>query len=153
MKTILIQNLLFALQALQVFILIFHDWIPFGRLNDAAAVRRVHGFKRVLIGTLINAVPFSFGLAASLYYAVRPLPHWLWLYLFIAYGILFAGEIESWWLTYFFGYKEATRASSYRTMFGNTHAFLPERHGIVPNTLHCALHAATLSTLILLLTL
>ena len=142
--------LLLALQAFQVFILIFHDWIPLGRLNDVAAVMRVHGFKRVLIGTLINAIPFSFGLAASIYYWGQPLPHWLWIYLIIAYGILFAGEIESWWLTYFFGYREAARAESYRTMFGNTHAFLPVRHGIAPNTLHVILHSATLLTLILL---
>ena len=145
------QNLLFTLQALQVFILIFHDWIPLGRLNDVAAVFRQHGFRRVLIGTLINAIPFSFGLGASLYYWGQPQPHWLWLYLLIAYGILFAGEIESWWLTYFFGYKQSARAAPYRAMFGNTHAFLPERHGITPNTLHCILHAATLATLIVLL--
>jgi hypothetical protein len=145
------QNTLLALQALQVFILIFHDWIPLGRLNDVAAVRRQHGFRRVLIGTLINAIPFLLGLAASLYYADQPSQHWLWLYLIIAYGILFAGEIESWWLTYFFGYKEQARAEPYRIMFGNTHAFLPVRHGIVPNTLHCVLHGATLATLILLL--
>jgi hypothetical protein len=35
-------------------------------------------------------------------------------------------------------------------MFGNTHAFLPERNGIVPNTLHCILHAATVATLVVL---
>ena len=35
-------------------------------------------------------------------------------------------------------------------MFGRTHAFLPERIGIRPNTLHVILHAATLTTLILL---
>lgn len=136
------QNILLGLQVLQVSILIFHDWIPLGRLNDVATVRRVHGFKKILIGTLINAIPFSFGLAASLYYWGQPLPHWLWMYLIIAYGILFAGEIETWWLTYFFGYKDAARAAPYRTMFGSTHAFLPVRHGIAPNTLHVILHSA-----------
>jgi hypothetical protein len=35
-------------------------------------------------------------------------------------------------------------------MFGNTHAFLPERNGIRPNTLHILLHACTAATLVLL---
>jgi hypothetical protein len=33
-------------------------------------------------------------------------------------------------------------------MFGRTHAFLHERHGITPNTLHVALHAATVVALV-----
>ena len=35
-------------------------------------------------------------------------------------------------------------------MFGRTHAFLPERNGIRPNTLHVILQVATLTTLVLL---
>ena len=35
-------------------------------------------------------------------------------------------------------------------MFGNTHAFLPPRNGIAPNTLHVILHISTLATLALL---
>ncbi|MBE3562597.1 MAG: hypothetical protein IMX05_02540 [Hydrogenibacillus schlegelii] len=35
--------------------------------------------------------------------------------------------------------------SRYQAMFGNTHAFLPVRHGIVPNTAHVILHFATLT--------
>ena len=35
-------------------------------------------------------------------------------------------------------------------MFGTTHAFLPERNGILLNTLHVILHAATVSLLIAL---
>jgi hypothetical protein len=42
------------------------------------------------------------------------------------------------------------RAARYRAMFGSTHAFLPERNGIVPNTLHCLLHAATVAMLLAL---
>ena len=90
--------------------LALHDWVPLARLNNIAAVRRVHGVQRILIGTLINAVPFTFGLEQAFITRGQPLPHWLWMYLIISYGILFAGEIEeSWWLTYFFGYKEAAR--------------------------------------------
>jgi hypothetical protein len=35
-------------------------------------------------------------------------------------------------------------------MFGATHAFLPERHGIRPNTLHISLHVAMVGVLALL---
>jgi hypothetical protein len=70
-------------------------------------------------------------------------------YLIVAYGILFIGEIESWWATYLFGYK-ASRAESYRAMFGSTHVFLPIRYGIVPKSLHVVLHSTTLATLVLL---
>jgi len=52
-------------------------------------------------------------------------------------------------IPYFFR-PDVKRAARYRAMFGHTHAFLPERNGIVPNTLHVALHAATLATLLIL---
>ncbi len=45
---------------------------------------------------------------------------------------------------------EPVRAERYRKMFGNTHAFLPERNGMVPNTAHVSLHIATLATLVVL---
>ena len=32
-------------------------------------------------------------------------------------------------------------------MFGGTHAFLPERNGVRPNTLHVVLHGCTAATL------
>lgn len=35
-------------------------------------------------------------------------------------------------------------------MFGNTHAFLPARNGIRPNTLHVILHLATLASVVIL---
>jgi hypothetical protein len=35
-------------------------------------------------------------------------------------------------------------------MFGNTHSFLPQRNGMVPNTAHILLHVATLATLVVL---
>ena len=52
-------------------------------------------------------------------------------------------------MPYFFGWPGG-KEERYRAMFGNTHAFLLPRNGIVPNTLHVILHAATLATLLLL---
>jgi hypothetical protein len=42
------------------------------------------------------------------------------------------------------------RAARYDAMFGGTHAFLPVRNGIRPNTLHVILHGATALTLAVL---
>jgi len=36
-------------------------------------------------------------------------------------------------------------------MFGNTHSFLPQRNGMVPNTAHILLHLATAGMLLCLL--
>jgi hypothetical protein len=139
---------LIVLQAFHVGFLALHDWVPLPPLNDIAAQRRFKPWQVRLAGTLINTVPFLFGFAVSLSH-LNAIPHWLMIYLLAAYGFLFVGEIESWWATYFFGYRATTRAGIYSDLYGKTHAFLPPRHGIVPNTLHVILHSATLVTLTL----
>lgn len=140
---------LFGLQCFHVLFLCFHDWIPLGRFNDVKAVRAANPGKKPLFGTLVSAAPFAFGLAASAYYLGRNYPGWLLWYLGVSYLLLFLGELRAWWIPYFFR-ADASRASRYQTMFGSTHAFLPERNGIRPNTLHVALHAATFATLVIL---
>jgi hypothetical protein len=143
--------LLIFLQALQVAFLWLHDWVPLGRLNDVAAVRAVDSTMRLIRVTLIQSVPFTIGLVFSCLYFARgaAYPGWLWYWLWISYGLLFVGELTAWWIPYLMR-PEPARAERYRVMFGNTHAFLPERNGIVPNSLHCLLHAATAATLIVL---
>ena len=99
--------------------------------------------------TVIQSLPFTIGLFESVAFARTGHPHWVWSWLWISYGILFAGEVRAWWWPYLIR-PEPERALRYRGMFGNTSAFLPERHGMVPNTLHVVLHAATAATLIML---
>jgi hypothetical protein len=100
--------------------------------------------------TLIQSLPFTIGLIGSLAAAAQGhRSGWLWPWLWISYGLLFAGELRAWWLPYVVR-PEPERADRYRVMFGSTHAVLPERFGVVPNTLHCVLHAATALTLITL---
>jgi hypothetical protein len=70
---------------------------------------------------------------------------WLW----VSYGLLFIGQIRAWWVPYLLK-PEPQRAERYRKMFGNTHSFLPERNGLVPNRLHALLHLATFATLLIL---
>ena len=105
--------------------------------------------RKLLAGTLISTAPFAFGLAASLYYHGNEYPSWLRWWLWVSYGFLFLGELQAWWVPYLFR-PEPQRATRYGAMFGHTHAFLPVRNGIRPNTLHVILHGATVLTLVLL---
>jgi hypothetical protein len=146
----MLERTLLALQVFQVLFLWFHDWIPLGRLNDVAAVRRQDTLGRLVRVTLIQSVPFTIGLFYSARYFQQPYPGWLHEWLWISYGILFVGQMRAWWVPYLLK-LEPERAERYRKMFGNTHSFLPRRNGMVPNTAHILLHLATAGTLLCLL--
>ena len=138
--------LLLALQVFHVLFLLLHDWIPLGPLSDPVAVRAENSLPKLLSATLLSSLPFVIALACSLRFQILGYPHWLLRFLWIAYLFLFAGELQAWWVPYFFG-AQPERVARYRTMFGTTHAFLPARNGIRINTLHVVLHAATLALL------
>ena len=145
-----IEIIFLVLQVFQVLFLWFHDWIPLGRLNDVTAVRSQDTTPRLVFVTLMQSVPFTFGLLFSLVHFGRPYPHWLYMWLWINYGLIFVGQIRAWWIPYLF-HSEPKRAARYQFMFGNTHHFLPVRNGLVPNTAHVMLHLATVATLFVLL--
>ncbi|TZF90715.1 hypothetical protein [Cognatilysobacter lacus] len=112
-------------------------------------MRSEDGIARLLWITLLQSLPWSVGLAGSLTYGSAPYPGWLWHWLWVSYLILLAGELRAWWWPYLVR-PDSQRAERYRRMFGHTHAFLPSRNGLVPNTLHVALHSATALTVGLL---
>jgi hypothetical protein len=140
---------LLALQCFHVLFLALHDWIPLGALNDVKAVRAANPFHKLVAGTVISLIPFVIGLAGSAIYFSRAYPAWLLWWLWISYGLLFIGELTAWWIPYLL-HSEPERAVRYQAIFGATHAFLPERNGIRPNTLHVILHVLTLTALVLL---
>ena len=142
-------GLLVALQAVQVAILWLHDWAPLPPLNDVAAVRAADSTGRLIVVTLVQSVPYTVGLTYSVIGLSAGFPGWLWDWLWISYGLLFVGEVRAWWLPYLVR-REPARAARYRALFGATHAFLPERNGVRPNTLHVLLHACTAATLLVL---
>jgi len=142
-------TVLIILQAFQVAFLWLHDWVPLGRLNDVPAVRAADPTSRLIRVTLIGAVPFTIGLVFSIIDLRTGFPGWLWYWLWISYALLFAGAIRAWWVPYLVR-PDPVRASRYQAMFGGTHAFLPKRNGITPNTLHVALHACIAATLVVL---
>jgi hypothetical protein len=144
-----LQQALLLLQAFQVIFLWIHDWVPLGRLNDVAAVRRQDSIARLVTVTLVQSVPFTIGLIFSALSLGEPYPDWLSMWLWISYGVLFVGQMRAWWIPYLVK-SEPERAARYRQMFGRTHSFLPQRNGIVPNTAHILLHISTFLTLSLL---
>jgi len=143
----MLESILIALQALQVLFLALHDWMPLGKLNDVAAVRREIGTRDLFITTLIQTSFFALRLIFSIRYFGRTYPGWLSYWLWISYGILFIGEIQAWWIPYLVK-ADPKRAARYQRMFGNTHTFLPVCNGIAPNTAHTLLHLATAATLL-----
>ena len=143
-------DLLLALQIFHVVFLLLHDWIPVGPLNNPAAVRAEHSTGKILLGSLISTLPYVIALACSVHFLHHAWPHWLSIFLWIAYLFLFMGELEAWWAPWFGRAIKPERLASYERMFGDTHAFLPARNGVRINTLHVILHAATVATLIVL---
>jgi hypothetical protein len=141
-----------VLLALQCFVVLFvalHNWIPLGKLNDVKGVRAEFPGSKLLITTLINFTPFAFGLAASVVYFSRVFPRWLLWWLWISYALAVYGSLKAWWIPYLFR-RDPVLVARYQRMHGATHAFLPERNGIRPNTLHVIFDLATLAILCVL---
>jgi hypothetical protein len=142
-----------AFLSLQGFIVVFlfvHEWIPMGRLNNDAAKRTEDSFAHLAFTTLLAALPAGLGLIDCVRYFGRPYPDWLTVFLWIMYGLFLFGMLRAWWIPYLF-VPDAKRAERYQAIFAKTHAFLPVRNGIVPDTLHVCLHGATILTMMLLL--
>jgi hypothetical protein len=141
-----------ALIGLQCFVVLFialHNWIPLGNLNDVKGAHAAFPGSKLLITTLINFIPFSFGFVASAIYFGRTYPNWLMWWLWITYLLAVYGSLKAWWIPYLFR-ADPELAARYRVMYGATHAFVPERNGIRPNTLHVIFDVATIAVLTVL---
>jgi hypothetical protein len=139
-----------ALQGFNVVFLLFHDWIPLGRLSNLAAIRSQDTLLRRVVVTLLPGVPAAICLFFSARYFGQPYPHWLEMWLWITYGLFFLGILRAWWIPYLV-LPDAQRAARYQIIFANTHSFLPRRNGMVPDTLHFLFHVVVTATLLVLL--
>jgi hypothetical protein len=147
-------NLTIALIALQVFVVLFiafHDWIPLGRLNDIRSVQSADSTAKLFIVTVLSTLPFAVCLAGSIYYVGRHFPGWLIWTFWISYAAALVGMLRAWWVPYLLVANRA-RAARYQVMFSRTHAFLPARNGIRPNTLHVTLHIVIIAIVAIILT-
>lgn len=135
-----------------IFIFVFmlvHDWVPLGPLNDVEAIRQDSTFQELFFVTLINAGQILLFIVLLLIFMGKRYPIWVKLWLVIHQSCIFAGALWAWWIPYFFGIGAAERVERYELMFGNTHTFLPEMHGIAPNTIHTIFHLTLLTCIIL----
>ena len=136
----------------QLFVVLFvalHDWIPLGPLNNLAGIRAVDSLKKRLVVTALSTLPFAIGLLASVLNAATGFPMWLMWWLWISYMLCLYGILRAWWIPYLL-VEDPVRAARYRDRFAHTHAFLPPRNGMRPDTLHVCFHAVVLSLIILL---
>jgi hypothetical protein len=138
-----------ALQSLVVVFLLFHDWVPLGRLNNLAAIRSQDTLLHRVFVTLLPSAPAAIGLFFSARYFGQSYPHWLEMLLWITYGVLVLGLLRAWWIPYLV-VPDAARASRYQIIFANSHTFLPRRNGMAPDTLHTLFHLATFATVLAL---
>lgn len=142
-------DILIALQVFVVAFIALHDWTPLGALNDVAAVQAADTKGKLIVVTVLSTLPFAIGLGATIFYARPRFPEWLMWYLWIAYGVAAYGLVRAWWGPYLL-YQDPVRASRYHAMFSRTHAFLPMRNGIRPNTLHVILHLTIIAVIVVL---
>jgi hypothetical protein len=136
----------------QLFVVVFialHDWVPLGRLSNPAAIRTTDSTGRRIWVTVVSALPFAIGFAASAYYAVTGFPMWLMYLLWISYAAGLYGILRAWWVPYLL-IEDPVRAARYQQRFASTHAFLPVRNGMRPDTLHVCFHVVFLAAVILL---
>jgi hypothetical protein len=122
-----------ALQTFVVAFLLFHDWIPLGRLNNLAAIRGQDTLLRRVFVTLLPAVPAAIGLFFSARHFGQSYPDWLEMLLWITYGVFIVGMLRAWWIPYLV-LPDAERAARYQIIFAGTHSFLPRRNGMAPDT-------------------
>jgi hypothetical protein len=144
--------MIYIFLACQLFVVLFialHDWIPLGELNNLPAVRAADPTGKLVFVTVLSTLPFAIGFAASAYHASTGFPMWLMWWLWISYMAVIYGVLRAWWVPYLL-VKDPARAARYQTRFVHTHAFLPTRNGIRPDTLHVAFHVVVILLLILL---
>jgi hypothetical protein len=138
-----------ALQSLVVVFLLFHDWVPLGRLSNLAAMHSQDTLLHRVFVTLLPGAPAAVGLFFSARYFGQTYPHWLEMLLWITYSVLLLGLLRTWWVPYLL-VPDPARAARYQIIFANTHTFLPRRNGLAPDTLHTLFHLATLATVLAL---
>jgi hypothetical protein len=147
--------MIYAFLACQLFVVLFialHDWIPLGRLNNLQGIRGADTIGKLVMVTVLSTLPFALAFVASTYYAQARFPMWLMWTLWISYGSGVYGLLRAWWVPYLL-VKDPARAARYQSRFAHTHAFLPSRNGIRPDTLHVSFHLVFVTTCVLLLVL
>lgn len=134
-----VEKVFVAGQGLILLFMLFHDWVPLGNLNDLEGIRSQNTTEEIVRTTAFNTASILVVLVLTLTFAGKRYPVWVRIWLVAHLGGVLLGALKAWWIPYFFG-ADPDLAARYEAMFGNTHAFLPEMNGIVPNTIHVLFH-------------
>jgi hypothetical protein len=87
-------------QLLVVLFIALHDWVPLGKLSNPPATRAADTRRILLLVTVLSALPYAIGFAASARYAATVFPMWLMYLLWISYIAGFYGMLRAWWVPY-----------------------------------------------------
>ncbi|GEL76424.1 hypothetical protein [Tenuibacillus multivorans] len=129
------------------FILLFmivQDWVSLGPLNDIQAISEEQTVGELVTVTLIGVSQILLIMGFVIFFMGKRYPIWVKLWLVIHQSSIFVGALFAWWIPYLTGYGAEGRVERYERMFGDTHSFLPEMNGLVPNTLHTIFHVTLL---------
>ena len=143
--------MLVACIACQLFVVLFmalHDWIPLGVLNNLDGIRASDSKARLLVVTAISTLPFAIALAGTVACALGVPAGWAKPWAVVSYALVIVGVLRAWWIPYLFA-PNPERAVRHAVRFAGTHAFLPPRNGIRPDTLHVVFHGVAVATLVL----
>jgi hypothetical protein len=143
------QQTLVVLQTAVVAFVLLHDWIPLGRLSNRAGLLTADTPAKLAVTTILSSLPFAAVLIPSALLVSTRYPHWLLWWLWATYATCAYGILRAWWIPYL-GPPDPERANRYAIRFAGTHAFLPMRHGMRPDTLHVGFHTLIVAILVLL---
>jgi hypothetical protein len=143
----MIQTLFTILISLQFLVIVLHDWLNIPGWTHGRQVQAALGRNKMLIGTLISGILSGLATGFALYYWHRPAPLLALIYWVIYCAFIVMGAIASWWIPYFRGTDEKTKAL-YAQMYAGTRQVLPARgDNPRPNLLHLYFHGLFLINL------
>ena len=145
------QTLFSVLLILQFLVNAGHDWVDIPGWVNGTQVQSIVGRRKLILGTLINAIFPGLAVAFALVFWRRPPTSYASDYWAIYCAITVASAIAMWYIPYFFGASEKTR-QDYTRMYEGTLQVLPPRgDNPRPNLFHIFLHALFATTLVLAL--
>jgi hypothetical protein len=101
-------------QLLVVLFIALHDSVPLGKLSNPAAIRATDTRRRLLLVTVLSALPYAIGFAASAHHAAAGFPMWLMYLLWISYIAGLYGMLRTWWVPYLL-INDPVRAARYKS--------------------------------------
>ena len=145
------QTLFSVLLVLQFFVVVGHDWIDIPGWIHGTQVQAIIGRRKLLIGSLINAIFPGIAVVFAIIYWNRPHTSLASTYWTIYCAVSVISAIAMWYVPYFFGASAKTK-QEYLQMYAGTRQVLPVRgNNPRPNLFHIFIHVLFATTLILAL--